>query len=117
MTGSRLQLIAAAVLAAALFATGDNARFQQTLARVGAEIKKDVDKSSPVTEPSLPGASSGNSSSSPPTSTHGRAPRKRPARPSTQASMAWQTPAKYVGFTPANPMQVQRIVQVVYNEP
>jgi hypothetical protein len=31
--------------------------------------------------------------------------------------MEWQTPAKYVGYNPTNPMFLQRIIQAVYNEP
>ena len=33
-----------------------------------------------------------------------------------QAAMEWQTPAKYVGYAPTNPMFLQRIVQAVYTE-
>lgn len=33
-----------------------------------------------------------------------------------QTAMEWQTPAKYIGYNPTNPMFLQRIVQVVYDE-
>ena len=42
---------------------------------------------------------------------------KAAGRTVEQATMGWQIPAKYVGYTPTNPMFLQRIVQAVYNEP
>jgi glyoxylase-like metal-dependent hydrolase (beta-lactamase superfamily II) len=41
---------------------------------------------------------------------------KAAGKPVEQTAMEWQTPAKYVGYAPTNPMFLQRIVQVVYSE-